>query len=82
MGNFFLNVSHNISQNMFWKEDAKKGNPLKILSSYRKEVKDWPQVKSGDDRFSGSSLTFLSSVSVHQTINIGMHALDTPEMPC
>ena len=24
------------------------GNPHKILSSYRREVKDWPQIKFGD----------------------------------
>ena len=26
------------------------GNPHRILASYRKEVKNWPQIKFGDSR--------------------------------
>ena len=57
------------------------GNPHKILSSYRKEVKDWPQVKFGDAKAFRKSFNFLlkcESVSDNQHWN----ALDTPEILC
>ena len=34
-------------------------NPYKILASYRKEIKQWPQIKFGDARAFGKFLTFL-----------------------
>ena len=57
------------------------GNPHKILSSYRKEVKDWPQVKFGDAKASRKFFNFLlkcESISDNQHWN----ALDTPEILC
>ena len=57
------------------------GNPHKILSSYRKEVKDWPQVKFGDAKAFRKFFNFLlkcESVSDNQHWN----ALDTPEILC
>ena len=57
------------------------GNPHKILSSYRKEVKDWPQVKFGDAKAFRKFFNFLlkcESVSDNQHWN----TLDTPEILC
>ena len=57
------------------------GNPHKILSSYRKEVKDWPQVKFGDAKAFRKFFNFLlkcESVSDNQDWN----TLDTPEIIC
>ena len=50
------------------------GNSHKILSLYRKEVKDWPKVKFADAKpFFVSSLTLISSVRVYQIINTAVH---------
>ena len=57
------------------------GNPHKILSSYRREVKDWPQIKFGDAKAFRKFYNFLlkcESISGSQNWN----AMDTPEMLC
>ena len=57
------------------------GNPHKILSSYRNEVSDWPQVKFGDRKAFHKFFNFLlkcESISDNQLWN----ALDTPEILC
>ena len=57
------------------------GNPHKILSSYRNEVKDWAQVKFGDAKAFPKFFNFLlkcESISNNQHWN----ALDTPEILC
>ena len=65
--------------NHCWKKTY--GNPHKILSSYRKELKDWPQVKFRDAEAFRKFFNFLlkcGSVSDNQHWN----ALDTPEILC
>ena len=57
------------------------GNPHKILSSYRREVKDWPQIKFGDAKAFRKFYNFLlkcESISGSPKWN----AMDTPEMLC
>ena len=57
------------------------GNPHKILSSYRKEIKEWSPLKFGDAKGFRKFHNFLlkcESVSESQDWN----ALDTPEMLC
>ena len=57
------------------------GNPHKILSSYRREVNDWPQIKFGDAKAFRKFYNFLlkcESISGSQNWN----AMDTPEMLC
>ena len=57
------------------------GNPHKILSSYRRDVKEWPQIKFGDDKAFQKFYDFLlkrESVSGSQQWN----AVDTPEKLC
>ena len=50
------------------------GNPHKILSSFRKEVKDWPQVKFVDAKaFCKFFNSLLKCESVSLIINTGMH---------
>ena len=57
------------------------GNPHKILSSYRRDVKEWPQIKFGDAKAFQKFYDFLlkrESVSGSQQWN----AVDTPEKLC
>ena len=57
------------------------GNPHKILVSYRREIKQWPQIKFGDAKGFRKFHNFLfkcRSVSASQRWN----ALDTPDMLC
>ena len=57
------------------------GNPNKILFSYRKVVKDWPQVKFGDAKAFWKLFNFLlrsGSISDNQHWN----TLGTPEILC
>ena len=57
------------------------GNPHKILFSYRKVVKDWPQVKFGDAKAFWKLFNFLlrsGSISDNQHWN----TLGTPEILC
>ena len=56
-------------------------NPHKILASYRKEIKQWPQIKFGDARAFWKFHTFLlkcRSMSFNQRWN----ALDSPDILC
>ena len=55
--------------------------PHKILLSYRREIKQWPQIKFGDAKGLIKFLNFLlkcRSVSATQRWN----ALNTPDMLC
>ena len=57
------------------------GNPHKILSSYQREVKEWPQIKFGDVKAFRKFYNFLlkgESISGSQQWN----PMDTPEMLC
>ena len=48
------------------------GKPVRILASYRKEVKDWLQIKFGDSRRFPNSIVFLlkcRSVAANQRWN-------------
>ena len=57
------------------------GDPHKILSSYRREVKEWPQIKFGDAKAFRKFYNFLlkcECISGSQQRN----AVDTPEMLC
>ena len=57
------------------------GNPHKILAIYRKEIKQWPQIKFGDARAFWKFHTFLlkfRSMSFNQRWN----ALDSPDIVC
>ena len=57
------------------------GNPHKILSSYRRELKEWSQIKFGDAKVFRKFYNFLlkcESISGSQQWN----AMDTPEMLC
>ena len=57
------------------------GNPHKILVSYRREIKQWPQIKFGDAKGFRKFHNFLlncRSVLASQRWN----ALDTPDMLC
>ena len=57
------------------------GNPHKILATYRKEIKQWPQIKFEDARAFQKFHTFLlncRSMSFNQRWN----ALDSPDILC
>ena len=57
------------------------GHPYKILASYRKEIKLWPQIIFGDVRTFQKFHTFLlkcRSMSFNQRWN----ALDSPDVLC
>ena len=57
------------------------GNPHKILPSYQKEVKEWPQIKFGDAKAFRKFYNFLlkcESISDSQQWN----AMGTPEVLC
>ena len=57
------------------------GNPYRILASYRKEVKDWPQIKFGNSRSFRKFHSFLlkcRSVAANQRWN----TLNSPYILC
>ena len=57
------------------------GNPYRILASYRKEVKDWPQIKFGNSRRFRKFHSFLlkcGSVAANQRWN----TLNSPYILC
>ena len=57
------------------------GDPLKVLATYKKEIRRWPTIKAGDASSFRSFHNFLlksQSVTSTQTWN----ALDSPDTPC
>ena len=57
------------------------GNPDKILASYRREIKQWPQIKFGDARAFQKFHTFLLK-SRSMSFNQKWNALDSPDILC
>lgn len=57
------------------------GDPHQLLAAYRREVKEWPQVKAGD---AASFRKFFNFLIKCQTASAGMvwNAIDTPDIIC